>query len=110
MARSKNVYHYKMGRGGYVFVKEKMKEADDKIKEGTLNLDDGIDSMTIVFGKKKGGYARGVGSEVTYKRRKRQQKDVLVKKLSTEMTEKDVLVTPMGAYEVDGTQSSDARI
>ncbi|GJW48672.1 nucleotide-binding alpha-beta plait domain-containing protein [Tanacetum coccineum] len=223
MARSKNVYHHKMGRGGYVFVKEKMienkeieadeepprgimwlkgrvnkdgeftddeirsvgdklKEADDKIKEGTLNLDDGTDAMTVVFGKEKGGYARGVGSGVTYKRyfhlprsrqatderiellqtqldnerRERQQKDVLVKKLSTEMTEKDVLVkklsnemtetkgmlsqlmnqlaaqgvqlnlssqlqvasdvTPMGAYEVDGTQSSvvvrdkDARI
>ncbi|GJS49381.1 hypothetical protein Tco_0599502 [Tanacetum coccineum] len=158
------------------------KEADDKIKEGTLNLDDGTDAMTVVFGKEKGGYARGVGSGVTYKRyfhlprsrqatderiellqtqldnerRERQQKDELVKKLSTEMTEKDVLVnklsnemtetkgmlsqlmnqlaaqgvqlnlssqlqvasdvTPMGAYEVDGTQSSvvvrdkDARI
>ncbi|GKA22013.1 nucleotide-binding alpha-beta plait domain-containing protein [Tanacetum coccineum] len=223
MARSKNVYHHKMGRGGYVFVKEKMienkeieadeepprgimwlkgrvnkdgeftddeirsvgdklKEADDKIKEGTLNLDDGTDAMTVVFGKEKGGYARGVGSGVTYKRyfhlprsrqatderiellqtqldnerRERQQKDELVKKLSTEMTQKDVLVnklsnemtetkgmlsqlmnqlaaqgvqlnlssqlqvasdvTPMGAYEVDGTQSSvvvrdkDARI
>ncbi|GJX96686.1 putative reverse transcriptase domain-containing protein [Tanacetum coccineum] len=118
MARSKNVYHHKMGRGGYVFVKEKMKEADDTIKEGTLNLDDGTDAMTVVFGKEKGGYARGVGSGVTYKRyfhlprsrqatderiellqtqldnerRERQQKDVLVKKLSTEMTEKDVLV------------------
>ncbi|GJZ43828.1 retrovirus-related pol polyprotein from transposon TNT 1-94 [Tanacetum coccineum] len=223
MERSKNVYHHKIRRGGYVFVKEKMienkeieadeepprgimwlkgrvnkdgeftddeirsvgdklKEADDKIKEGTLNLDDGTDAMTVVFGKEKGGYARGVGSGVTYKRyfhlprsrqatderiellqtqldnerRERQQKDVLVKKLSTEMTEKDVLVkklsnemtetkgmlsqlmnqlaaqgvqlnlssqlqvasdvTPMGAYEVDGTQSSvvvrdkDARI
>nr|GEV41878.1 hypothetical protein [Tanacetum cinerariifolium] len=90
------------------------KEADDKIKEGTLNLDDGTDAMTVVFGKEKGGYARGVGSGVTYKRRERQQKDVLVKKLSTEMTEKDV--TSMGAYEVDETQSSvvirdkDARI
>nr|GEU34443.1 hypothetical protein [Tanacetum cinerariifolium] len=125
MARSKNVYHHKMRRGRYVFVKEKMiknkeikadeepphgimwlkgrvnkdeeflddeirslrdklKEADDKIKEGTLNLDDGIDAMTVVFGKEKGGYARGV--------------------------------TPMGTYEVDRTQSSvvvrnkDARI
>nr|GEV41875.1 hypothetical protein [Tanacetum cinerariifolium] len=68
-ARSKNVYHHKMGRGGYVFVKEKMKEADDKIKEGTLNLDDVTDAMTVVFGKEKGGYARGVGSGVTYKRR-----------------------------------------
>ncbi|GJT23184.1 reverse transcriptase domain-containing protein [Tanacetum coccineum] len=181
MARSKNVYHHKMGRGGCVFVKEKMienkeieadkepprgimwlkgrvnkdgeftndeirsvgdklKEANDKIKEGTLNLDDGIDAMTVMFGKEKGGYARGVRSGVTYKRyfhlpqsrqeideriellqtqldnerRERQQKDELVKKLSTEMTEKDV--TPMGAYEVDETQSSvvirgkDARI
>ncbi|GKD13407.1 hypothetical protein Tco_1197814, partial [Tanacetum coccineum] len=77
MMCSKNVYHHKMGQGGYVFVKEKMlkrrvnkdgeftddeirsvgdklKEADDKIKEGTLNLDDGTDAMTIVFGKEKG--------------------------------------------------------
>ncbi|GJR65915.1 hypothetical protein Tco_0011980 [Tanacetum coccineum] len=35
------------------------KEADDKIKEGTLNLDDGTDAMTDVFGKKR-SYARGV--------------------------------------------------
>ncbi|GJW69672.1 hypothetical protein Tco_0126589 [Tanacetum coccineum] len=60
MTRSKNVYHYKMGPGGYVFVKDKMKEADDKIKEGTLNLDDGTDSMTVVFSKEKGGYTRGI--------------------------------------------------
>ncbi|GKD10974.1 transposase, Ptta/En/Spm, transposase, Tnp1/En/Spm-like protein [Tanacetum coccineum] len=161
-ARSKNVYHHKMGRGGYVYVKEKMiekkeieadeepsrgvmwlkgrlnkdgefsdeeirslgeklKDADDKIKEGTLNLDDGTDAMTVVFGKEKGGYARGVGSGVTYKkyfdlprsrqatderiellqtqldneRRERQEKDTLVKKLSTEMKEKDVLVNKL---------------
>nr|GEZ76853.1 hypothetical protein [Tanacetum cinerariifolium] len=48
-------------------VGDKLKEADDRIKEGTLNLDDGTDAMTVVFGKEKGGYARGVGSEVTYK-------------------------------------------
>ncbi|GJW34892.1 putative reverse transcriptase domain-containing protein, partial [Tanacetum coccineum] len=111
-----------------------------------LNLDDDTDAMTVVFGKEKGGYARGVGSGVTYKRyfhlprsrqatderiellqtqldnerpHERQQKDELVKKLSTEMTEKDVLVNKFdskGAYEVDETQSSvvvrdkDARI
>nr|GEW71274.1 hypothetical protein [Tanacetum cinerariifolium] len=73
-------------------VGDKLKEADDKIKEGTLNLDDGTNTMTVVFVKEKGGYARGVGSGVTYKRRERQQKDVLVKKLSTKMTEKDALV------------------
>nr|GEW85624.1 hypothetical protein [Tanacetum cinerariifolium] len=155
MTRSKNVYHHKMGRGGYVFVKEKMienketeadkeplcgimwlkgrvnkdreftddeirsvvdklKEADDKIKKGTLKLDDGTDVMTVVFGKEN------------------EEKDVLVKKLSNEMTEtKEMLsqlmnqlaaqgvqlnlssqlqvasdVTPMGSYEVNETQSS----
>nr|GEX63829.1 hypothetical protein [Tanacetum cinerariifolium] len=35
------------------------KEADDKIKEGTLNLDDDTDAMIVLFGKEKGGYARG---------------------------------------------------
>nr|GEW40212.1 hypothetical protein [Tanacetum cinerariifolium] len=139
-------------------VGDKLVKADDKIKEGALNLDDGTDAMTVVFGKEKGGYARGVGSGVTYKRyfhlpqsrqatdervkllqtqldnerHERQKKDVLVKKLSTEMTKKDVLVkklsnemtetkgmlsqlmnqlatqgvTSMGAYEVDRTQLS----
>ena len=94
------------------------KEADEKIKEGTLDVDGGTDAMTVVFGKEKGGYARGVGNGVTYKqyfklprtrkvtderiellqtqldneRRERQEKDKLVKKLSKEMEEKDVLV------------------
>nr|GEY68700.1 hypothetical protein [Tanacetum cinerariifolium] len=44
------------------------KEVDDNIKEGTLNLDDGTDAMTVMFGKEKEGYARGVVSGVTYKR------------------------------------------
>nr|GFC06501.1 hypothetical protein [Tanacetum cinerariifolium] len=48
-------------------VGDKLKEVDDKIKEGTLNLDDSTDAMTVVFDKEKGGYATGVGSEVTYK-------------------------------------------
>nr|GEU35832.1 hypothetical protein [Tanacetum cinerariifolium] len=103
-----------------------MRKADDKIKEGTLNLDDGTDAMTVVFGKEKEGYARGVGSGVTYKRcfhlpRSRQATDerieLLQPKLDNERRERQQKdVTPMGTYEVDGTQSSvvvrdkDARI
>nr|GEZ72996.1 hypothetical protein [Tanacetum cinerariifolium] len=80
MARSKSVYQHTMGRGGYALVKEKMDkkeikpdeepahETEDKIKEGTLKVDHGIDAMTVVLGKEKGGYTRGVGSRLTYKK------------------------------------------
>jgi hypothetical protein len=104
------------------------KEADDKIKEGTSGFDDGTDAMTFVFGKEKGGYARGVGGAVTYKeyfglprrkqeanekiallqtqldneRREREEKDKLIKKLSAEMTEKDVQVNKLSG-EVENT-------
>ncbi|KAI3510933.1 hypothetical protein L1887_18074 [Cichorium endivia] len=44
-----------------------MKETEDKIKEGTLQVDQGTDAMTVVFGKEKGGYARGVGGGMKYK-------------------------------------------
>ncbi|GKA82539.1 hypothetical protein Tco_0789287 [Tanacetum coccineum] len=107
-------------------VGDKHKEADDKIKKGTLSHDDGTNAMTVVFGKEKGGYARRVGSGVTYKRyfhlpQSRQATDERIELLQTQLDnerrerqQKDV--TPMGAYEVDGTQSSvvvrdkDARI
>ncbi|GJR57881.1 hypothetical protein Tco_1500043 [Tanacetum coccineum] len=46
--------------------KEKMKETEDKIKEGTLQVDQGTDAMTLVLGKEKGGYAREWRSGVTY--------------------------------------------
>nr|GEX11908.1 hypothetical protein [Tanacetum cinerariifolium] len=50
------------------FTDDDIRSVGDKlIKEGTWNLDDGTDAMTFVFGKEKEGYARGVGSEVTYK-------------------------------------------
>ncbi|GKA72282.1 hypothetical protein Tco_0778498 [Tanacetum coccineum] len=49
-------------------VGDKLKETEDKIKEGTLKVDHGTNAMTVVLGKEKGGYARGVGSGVTYKR------------------------------------------
>ena len=83
-----------------------------------MEVDGGTDAMTVVFGKEKGGYARGVGNGVTYKsyfnlprrgketderlellqtqldteRQERQKKDQLVKQLSKEMEEKDVVV------------------
>ena len=88
-----------------------------------MNVDDGTDAMTVVFGKEKGGYARGVGSGVTYKRyfdlprsrketderlellqtqldderRERQKKDLLVKQLSNEMSEKDEQVKKLSS-------------
>ncbi|GKB74036.1 hypothetical protein Tco_0935448 [Tanacetum coccineum] len=31
------------------------KETEDKIKEGTLQVDQGTDAMTLVLGKEKGG-------------------------------------------------------
>ncbi|GJR11643.1 hypothetical protein Tco_0794295 [Tanacetum coccineum] len=37
-----------------------MKETEDRIKEGTLKVDHGANAMTVVLGKEKGGYARGV--------------------------------------------------
>ncbi|GJX69547.1 hypothetical protein Tco_0305274, partial [Tanacetum coccineum] len=41
-------------------VGDKLKETKDKIKEGTLKVDHGTDAMTVVLGKEKEGYARGV--------------------------------------------------
>ncbi|GJU33079.1 transposase, Ptta/En/Spm, transposase, Tnp1/En/Spm-like protein [Tanacetum coccineum] len=95
MARSKSVYEHTIGREiepdeeparGTMWLKgrvnkdgeypddeirsvgDKLKETEDKIKEGTLKVDHGTDAMTVVLGNEKGGYARGVGSGVTYKR------------------------------------------
>ncbi|GJX52108.1 hypothetical protein Tco_0280477 [Tanacetum coccineum] len=45
-------------------VGDKLKETEDKIKEGTLKVDHGTDAMTIVLGKEKGGYVRGVGGKL----------------------------------------------
>ncbi|GJR63049.1 hypothetical protein Tco_1505211 [Tanacetum coccineum] len=90
MARSKSIYQHTMRRGGYVHVKQKMKETEDKIKEGTLKVDHGPDAMTVILGKEKGGYARGVGNEVTYKRyfdlpRSRQASDEKIALLQSQL-------------------------
>nr|GEY06578.1 hypothetical protein [Tanacetum cinerariifolium] len=65
MARSKYVYQHTMGRRGYANVKQKMienKETEpDKEPPALYNV---VERK----GMEKGGYARGVGSGVTYKR------------------------------------------
>ncbi|GJW03402.1 hypothetical protein Tco_1562258 [Tanacetum coccineum] len=129
MARSKSVYQHIMGRGGYALVKEKMKETEDKIKEGTLKVDHGTDAMTFVLGKEKGGYARGVGSGVTYKRyfdlprsrqasderilllqsqldnerRERQEKELLIQNLSNKMSQTEGMVSPVDINPINSS-------
>ncbi|GJY01077.1 transposase, Ptta/En/Spm, transposase, Tnp1/En/Spm-like protein [Tanacetum coccineum] len=82
-------------------VGDKLKETKDKIKEGTLKVDHGTDAMTVVLGKEKGGYARGVGSGVTYKsqldneRRKRQEKELEIQNLSNKMSQTERMVTKL---------------
>jgi hypothetical protein len=110
------------------------KETDNKIKEGTLKVDQGTDAMTIVLGKEKGGYARGVGGGVTYKRyfdlprskraadetilllqsqldverRKREEKDAEIQNMSNKMSETEGMVTKlkMQLAEMGKLQSS----
>ncbi|GKD45691.1 hypothetical protein Tco_1270336, partial [Tanacetum coccineum] len=121
MTCSKFVYQHTMGRAGYALVKEKMKETEDKIKEGTLKVDHSTDAMIFVLGKEKGGYARGVGSGVTYKRyfglprsrqasnerilllqsqldnerRERQEKELLIQNLSNKISQTEGMVTTL---------------
>nr|GEV13663.1 hypothetical protein [Tanacetum cinerariifolium] len=112
-------------------VGDKLKEIKDRIKEGTLKVDHGTDAMTVVLGKEKGGYARGVGSEVTYKRYfdlpqskkasderiallqskldnercERQGKELEIQNLSKKMTEtKGMLIKLMNQLAAQGEQ------
>ncbi|GJS56003.1 hypothetical protein Tco_0629365 [Tanacetum coccineum] len=115
MARSKSVYQHTMGRGGYAHMKEKMKETDDKIKEGTLKVDHGTDAMTVVLGKEKGGYERGVGSGVTYKRyfdlpRSRQASDERIMLLQSQLdNERRELAFTRGAVEINVNSNDTTR-
>ncbi|GJW18547.1 hypothetical protein Tco_0025983 [Tanacetum coccineum] len=110
-----------MGRCGYAHGETELKETEDKIKEGTLQVDQGTDAMTLVLGKEKGGYARGVGSGVTYKRyfdlprskqaaderilllesqldavrREREEKELLIKSMSSKMSQTEGMVTEL---------------
>ncbi|GJY57048.1 transposase, Ptta/En/Spm, transposase, Tnp1/En/Spm-like protein [Tanacetum coccineum] len=102
-------------------VEDKLKETENKIKEGTLKVYQGTDAITVVLGKEKGGYARGVGSGVTYKRyfdlprskqaaderilllqsqldaarRERQEKELLIQSMSSKMSQTEGLVTKL---------------
>ncbi|KAM0058078.1 putative transposase, Ptta/En/Spm, plant [Helianthus debilis subsp. tardiflorus] len=44
---------------------DKLIESETQIKDGALNLDPGMDALTVVFGKEKGGFVKGVGYGVT---------------------------------------------
>ncbi|KAL4561665.1 hypothetical protein LXL04_033836 [Taraxacum kok-saghyz] len=65
IARSKSIYDHRMGRGGYTALREKLQEQEQKIKDGELSLDPGVDAMTLVFGKENGIYLKGVGTGET---------------------------------------------
>ncbi|GKD95236.1 hypothetical protein Tco_1375073, partial [Tanacetum coccineum] len=110
-------------------VGDKLKETEDKIKEGTLKVDHDIDAMTVVLGKEKGGYARGVRSEVTYKRyfdlpRSRQasyerilllqsqpdnercehqEKELLIQNLSNKMSQTEGMVSPVDINPINSS-------
>ncbi|GJR66906.1 transposase, Ptta/En/Spm, transposase, Tnp1/En/Spm-like protein [Tanacetum coccineum] len=110
-------------------VGDKLKETEDKIKEGTLQVDQGTDAMTLVLGKEKGGYARGVGSGVTYKRyfdlprskqaaderilllesqldaarREREEKELLIKSMSSKMSQTEGMVSPMEIHPINSS-------
>ncbi|GJW56717.1 transposase, Ptta/En/Spm, transposase, Tnp1/En/Spm-like protein [Tanacetum coccineum] len=110
-------------------VGDKLKETEDKIKEGTLQVDQGTDAMTLVLGKEKGGYARGVGSGVTYKRyfdlprskqaaderilllesqldaarREREEKELLIKSMSSKMSQTEGMVSPVEIHPINSS-------
>ncbi|GJZ12547.1 hypothetical protein Tco_0547777 [Tanacetum coccineum] len=158
MARSKCVFPHTMGRdeeptGGTLWLKgrvnkdeeyqddeirsvgDKLKETKDKIKEGTLKVDQGTDAMTLVLGKEKGGYARGVGSGVTYKRyfdlpqskqaaderilllesqlddarRKREEKELLIKSMSSKMSQTEGMVSPVEIHPINSSADEEGR-
>ncbi|CAI9264850.1 unnamed protein product [Lactuca saligna] len=47
---------------------DKLMEHEKQIKEGQVNVEPGMDAMTLVFGKEKGRFLKGVGMGVTYNR------------------------------------------
>ena len=73
----------------FIFAYFVQKTTQEKLNDGTLTVEHG-DAMTLVFGKDKGGYARGVGSRVTYNKyfdvpRSRQSADARVALLERQL-------------------------
>ncbi|GJU53492.1 transposase, Ptta/En/Spm, transposase, Tnp1/En/Spm-like protein [Tanacetum coccineum] len=114
-------------------VGDKLKETEDKIKEGTLKVDQGTNAITIILGKEKGGYARGVGSGVTYKRyfdlprskqaaderilllqsqldtarRERQEKELLIQSMSSKMSQTEGLASLVDIHLVNSSDDEE---
>ncbi|GJR86321.1 hypothetical protein Tco_0210332 [Tanacetum coccineum] len=95
MAHSKCVFPHTMGRGGYAHVKEKMKETEDKIKEGTLQVDQGTDAMTLVLVMKE---SLLLESQLDAARREREEKELLIKSMSSKMSQTEGMVSPVGQF------------
>nr|GEU36203.1 hypothetical protein [Tanacetum cinerariifolium] len=131
MARSKSVYQRTMRQGEYTLVKEKMEiKTDEEPARGTTWLKGRVnkdrkypdDEIRSVGDKlENGGYARGVGSGVTYKRYfdlprsrqasderifllqsqldnercERQEKELLIQNLSNKMSQTKGMVTKL---------------
>nr|GEU32555.1 reverse transcriptase domain-containing protein [Tanacetum cinerariifolium] len=113
----------------------KLKETEDKIKEGTLKVDHGTDAMTVVLGKEKGGYTRGVRSRVTYKRyfdlprsrqasderilllqsqldnerREHQEKELLIQNLSNKMLQTQGMVSPVDINPINNNADEEGE-
>ncbi|CAI9267121.1 unnamed protein product [Lactuca saligna] len=47
---------------------DKLMEHEKQIKEGQVNVEPGMDAVTLVFGKEKDGFLKGVDTGVTYNR------------------------------------------
>ncbi|GKE90032.1 hypothetical protein Tco_1567507, partial [Tanacetum coccineum] len=92
--------------------------------------------MTLVLGKEKGGYAREVGSGVTYKRhfdlsrskqaadernlllesqldaarREREEKELLIKSMSIKMSQTEGMVSPVEIHPINSSADEEGDV
>ncbi|GJU06432.1 putative reverse transcriptase domain-containing protein [Tanacetum coccineum] len=73
------------------------KETEDKIKEGTLKVDQGTDAITVVLGKEKGVKQRSgeCGDTNKIEDRERQEKELSIQSMSSKMSQIEGLVTKL---------------